>query len=824
MTSHGTIVSLRAMTCHRLLIALLLGLGLSLPATAPAFAQATPAEESPLPPTPAPTPAPPRPAVTTPGAAPTAPRANAAPAATTPAVTPSEADRLIQLLQDDRRRAEFLRTLEALAAAERQRTGALPAAPAVATPAPAAPAPAAAAEPAPVDLLPANTLGGQILTTASQRLSALSEQIVRGVQALTDLPSMLRWMSALARDPVTQFRVLDAGWKLALIFGLGLLAEWLTHRLLRHPRERLDAMAPANGGQWSWFRRVPLVVARLGLDLIPVAAFAVVSYGLIGAVNPLPTTQLVILTVNNAYMVSRAVMASSRMLLSPASAQLRLLPVADETAAYITIWLRRITLVLVAGYAAAEAGLLFGLPWSAYDAITRICLLVVTLLAVIVILQNRAAVAEVLRAPDLPEGVDPGPSRRLARGLRDRLAEVWHLVAILWLFAAWGVWALEVRDGFYRLARVSAATVLIGFAAKFLDVGARRAIQRGFRVGPELAQRYPGLEARANRYVPALKGGVSACITIVAALVLLEAWGLDAFGWFKQGQLGNKLLGSLLSIGFTIFLSVLVWEVVNAAIARYLVRLARDAQASRSARVRTLLPMLRTALMVLILVFLALNTLSEIGVNVAPLLAGAGVIGLAIGFGSQKLVQDVITGIFLLFEDAVAVGDVVQLGGLSGVVEQLSIRSIKLRALDGSVHIVPFSAVTTVTNQTRDFGFSVHDISIAYGQDMEKVTTLLKGVVTEMRGETRWRTAIRDDLDVMGVEKFTDSALILRVRIKTDPTQRWPVQREFNNRVQHVFATEGIAMLSPPLAALTPAAPEPAVSPAPEGQPSPQPR
>ncbi|MDB5383110.1 MAG: mechanosensitive ion channel protein MscS, partial [Rhodospirillales bacterium] len=745
------------------------------------------------------------------------------------------------LLPHARRRGEFLRTLEARSAAERQRSGApapgsaspapvpAPVAPAVAVApvAPAAAAPPATAVPAgtvPADLLPANTLGGQILTTASLRLSALSEQIVRAAQALTDIPAMLRWMSALARDPVTQFRVLDAGWKLALIFGLGLLAEWFTHRMLRRPRDKLDAMAPANGGHWSWFRRVPLVVARLGLDLLPVGAFAIVSYGLIGAVNPLPTTQLVILTVNNAYMVSRAVMASSRMLLSPASAQLRLLPVADETAAYITVWLRRITLVLVVGFAAAEAGLLFGLPWSAYDAITRLCLLIVTLLSVIVILQNRAAVAEVLRAPDLPEGVDPGPSRRLARGLRDRLAEVWHLIAILWLFAAWGVWALEVRDGFYRLARVSAATVLIGFTAKFLDVIARRAIQRGFRVGHELAQRYPGLEARANRYVPALKGGVSAFVTIVAGLVLLEAWGLDAFGWFKQGQLGNKLLGSLLSIGFTVFLSVLVWEVVNAAISRYLVRLARDAQASRSARVRTLLPMLRTALMVLILVFLTLNTLSEIGVNVAPLLAGAGVIGLAIGFGSQKLVQDVITGIFLLFEDAVAVGDVVQLGGLSGVVEQLSIRSIKLRAVDGSVHIVPFSAVTTVTNQTRDFGFSVHDLSIAYGQDMDKVTALLKGVVTEMRSETRWRTAIRDDLDVMGVEKFTDNALILRCRIKTDPMQRWPVQREFNSRVQHCFGVEGIAMLSPPLPAAAPTRPEPALSPAPEEPPSPQPR
>ncbi|MFM8613405.1 MAG: mechanosensitive ion channel protein MscS, partial [Alphaproteobacteria bacterium] len=122
---------------------------------------------------------------------------------------------------------------------------------------------------------------------------------------------------------------------------------------------------------------MPLVLARLGLDLVPIAAFAVVSYGLITAVHPLPTTQLVMLTANNAYMASRAVMAAARMLFSPASTHLRLLPVTDETAAYATIWLRRIVVVLISSYAVAEAGLQFGLPWSAYDSILRIALLLV---------------------------------------------------------------------------------------------------------------------------------------------------------------------------------------------------------------------------------------------------------------------------------------------------------------------------------------------------------------------------------------------------------------------------------------------------------------
>jgi small-conductance mechanosensitive channel len=278
----------------------------------------------------------------------------------------------------------------------------------------------------------------------------------------------------------------------------------------------------------------------------------------------------------------------------------------------------------------------------------------------------------------------------------------------------------------------------------------------------------------------------------IALLFLLESWGLEAFAWFGQGKLGNRLVSSLVSIALTITLALVIWEGINAAIQRHLERLSRDAKVAQSARVRTLLPMLRTALLAVILIFVTLSTLSELGVNVAPLIAGAGVIGIAVGFGSQKLVQDVITGIFLLFEDAVAVGDVVQLGGLSGVVEQLSIRSIKLRAVDGSLHIIPFSAVTSVTNQTRDFAFAVIDVSIDYSEDTDRVAEVLRGIAAEMRQDSRWRPVIRDDLDVMGVDKLGDSGVIMRVRLKTDPAQRWAVAREMNRRIKRRFDELGI--------------------------------
>ncbi|NKE44473.1 mechanosensitive ion channel [Roseomonas frigidaquae] len=757
-----------------------------------------------------------------------APAAPAAAPSAAPAGGNAELERLLATLRNDAARAELMRNLEALVAAQRSAPpgtassgtassgtassgtassgtaspgtapaaapGSTPAASGAPAPGAATPATPPAAEPA---LLAPNTLGAQLLMGASQRLQGISESLVAAAEAATDLPSVARWASDFARDPVTQTRVIDAAWKLALLFGAGLLAEMLVRRLLRRFSDRLDRMAPHNGDAWTRMRRVPLVLARFLLDLVPLAAFAVISYGMIGAVRPLPTTELVLLTANNAYIVLRAVMALSRMIFSPASSHLRLVPCHDETAAYVTIWVRRIVAVAIFGYAVAEAGLLFGLPWAAYDGILRLTALVVSLLLVIVILQNRGAMADLLRAPDLKPGDQPDRMRRMLRTLRNRVADIWHLLAILWLMALWGVWALEVRDGFERLLRVSLATLLIIGLAKLVDELLRRAINRGFGIGHELARRYPGLEARANRYVPVLKGIVSGIIMVVTLLFLLEAWGVAAFAWFSRGQLGARLLGSLVSIGLTVIVAITVWEVANAAIQRYLVRLSRDAQAARSARVRTLMPMLRTLLSGTILVFVALNVLTEIGINVAPLIAGAGVIGLAIGFGSQTLVRDVITGIFLLFEDAVAVGDVVSVGGLAGVVEQLSIRSIKLRAQDGSIHIIPFSAVTTVTNMTRDFSFAVLDVSVGYGEDTDRVVEVMREVAADIRADPKFNPIVRDELEVLGVERLADSGVLIRARIKGEPMARWSIGREFNRRIKQRFDQLGIEIPYP---------------------------
>jgi small conductance mechanosensitive channel len=763
-------------------------------------------------------------------AAPAAARAQAAAApapapaaAASPSLTAAQAQAVLDVLRDDAKRAQIISVLENLAKA-------LPAAPAggpvVNAPMPSAAVPAAGTAPAPapppavaapaaalpLPLAP-DSLGAEILVGASKRLASLSDELADTAQAVTDFPLFARWIGHLARSPDARADILRTAWKLALLMAAAILSERLVIRLLCGPAARLaerapDACAPGTGQAHALqipltarsggaqtaaahpprlrrsalllLRRLPFALGLFALDLTPIIATAAVGYALLG--TPLgagETTRLVILAVLNAYLLTRTVVTTTRRIVTAENPRLRLVYISDGSASYILRWVRRIAIIAIFGYAIAEVGLLFGLYRVAHDALIKLVVLAVHVSLVVIVLQTRRHVADWIRAR--PEATGP------MAVLRNRLAAVWHIIAVFYLFALWLVWAFEVPDGFPRLLRLFVSSVAVLAFARFLTVSLGGSLERILSVQPHLAARYPGLETRARRYQPVALAGLNAIVATTALVVLFQAWGLDSFSWFSTGALGGRILSALINIAITLLIGVLGWEVANAAVQRHLARLSRDPQAARSARLRTLLPMFRTALAVSIVLVAGLIVLSEIGVNIAPLLAGAGVVGLAIGFGSQKLVQDIITGLFLLLENAMQVGDVVSLGGLSGSVEALSVRTIRLRADDGSVHIVPFSAVTTVTNMTRDYGFAVMDLTVGLDEDPDRVSAVVCEVAGALRSDPRWASAIRDDLEVLGLNKFVDLGYVLQVRLQTLPGRRWAVARELNQRIKARF-------------------------------------
>lgn len=629
--------------------------------------------------------------------------------------------------------------------------------------------------------------GAGLLGAVSERIGQVGDEVLAAVGSLIEIPRMIDWVSIRLGDPETRRAWGELLLRLGAILAAGLIAERGAAFLLSAPRR---AAAPAE--LVPVLVRLPLAVARALIDLLPIAAFAAAGYAVVSLLALNGNVRVAAVTVITAYSGVRLFVVLVRMLVAPRTPTLRLVRVDDETAEYLVIWTRRLAGVGVFGYFLADAARLLGLPQAGFSVALKGVGLAVAAMVIIFIQQNRAQVAAAMH-----RAADRWAWGRRLQTVANRIADVWHILAAAYVGAAYLVWAIPVTGGFEYMLRATVLTVVILSVASVVSTLARRLIDRGFAVSAEARDRFPLLEARVNRYLPVMHTAFRAVVVVVTLLALMQAWGMETFAWIAS-ELGQRMVASALSIAAVLIGALVLWEVSSGAIERYLVQKDADGNVlERSARARTLLPLLRNALMVVLVVMVALIVLSELGVNIAPLLAGAGVIGIAIGFGSQKLVQDVITGAFILFEDTISVGDVVRLDTHAGLVEAMSIRAIRLRDMHGSVHTIPFSGVGTIVNLTKEFSFAVIEAGVAYREDTDHVTEVLKEIGAEMRADEEFGKLIMEDLDVVGVDRFEASAVIIRVRFKCLPLKQWLVLREFNRRMKKRFDAEGIEIPFP---------------------------
>lgn len=214
-------------------------------------------------------------------------------------------------------------------------------------------------------------------------------------------------------------------------------------------------------------------------------------------------------------------------------------------------------------------------------------------------------------------------------------------------------------------------------------------------------------------------------------------------------------------------------------------------------RADTLTYVVRDVARVFVLVMGSMMILSEIGIDLKPLLTAAGLGGLAIGFGAQSLVKDVISGFFILLENSVRVGDVVEIAGVSGLVEEVKLRTITLRDLGGNVHVVPNGAIDKVKNMTQLYSYYVFDVGVAYREDIDEVMTVLKEVAADLQADPEFASDILEPLDMLGLDQFADSAVVVKCRIKTKPIQQWRIGREMNRRIKKTFDAKGIEIPFP---------------------------
>lgn len=262
-------------------------------------------------------------------------------------------------------------------------------------------------------------------------------------------------------------------------------------------------------------------------------------------------------------------------------------------------------------------------------------------------------------------------------------------------------------------------------------------------------------------------------------------------------------MGSAATISLRVTLILIAAWVISTIVQRA-IRAFRERIASRLddpesvKRADTLARMFRYIVKTVIWVLATMVVLGELGVSLAPILGAAGIVGIAVGFGAQSLVRDFFTGLTILLENQVRVGDVVNLGGThAGVVEQITLRFVQLRDYEGRVHYVPNGQITTIINMTRGFANAVMDVGVAYREDTDEVTAVMREVARELRTDEAFAPRILDDLEIAGVDQWADSAVVIRCRIRCKPGDQWAVRREYLRRLKHAFDRAGIEIPFP---------------------------
>jgi small conductance mechanosensitive channel len=631
---------------------------------------------------------------------------------------------------------------------------------------------------------------------------------------IINAPILLSWFRAGMADPETRRFWFAITEKLVIILAAALTADWLV-------RAGCDRLRRASL-RWQgprWYARAALLLVRLLLDLLPPLAFAGVALAMLPFVHARDVTTGVTTTAIQAVLMARLLIVAARtLLITPRELAWKFPPISEESATYLFIWTRRFVNLSVYGFSIGDAVAVLDVPDPVVETLDKLVALLVTLLAIVFVIQNRQPVAHWLRprrGEPVPEtdvsgdaeagdaatdGATPiamlTPRHPFVDFLRHRIADIWHGLAVTYIIGIYLVYALKIEGGFSFLFRASLLTIAAVAVARLAIQGVRQIAKRGFAVPEDMARRYPTLEARANRYVPILTTVVIIAIRLFVLVTLFEIWGIRAYGWFNS-TLGEQVTGKLFDIGVIVVVAFLVWEAMNAAIDRYLESVGPDGtRIARSARMRTLLPLLRNAGFFVLLLIAGLLVFSELGINIAPLLAGAGVVGLAVGFGSQALVKDIITGLFMVIENTIAVGDLVDLGGRAGIVEAITIRTIRLRDIEGAVHTIPFSDVSTVKNRSKEFAHHMIALTVARGTDIEKTLGIMQSVGDALKEDATVGPLMLTSIDLWGISAFDSNGITLQGRIKTLPLKNSAVGAEYYRRLDLALTEAGIALPS----------------------------
>jgi small-conductance mechanosensitive channel len=618
---------------------------------------------------------------------------------------------------------------------------------------------AAQAAPAPAPSGPEMTPSGHL----AARLAAIRRHLHGLGAALPTLPAEFE-RAGIILSLEFQEQGLVAVLLLILAFvALGFGAEWLYYW--------------AAAGLEKWIVSLPLdtvnqrlraVAVRLGYGIAMVTAFTIGSVGAFLVFDWPPLLHEIVLGYLLAFLILRVTLVFGRFLLAPGGERFRIVPMSTPAAWF---WVRRIG---------------FFVGWLAFGWVT------VGLLAILGVAEPiRQIVAYALGLVLLGIGLEVAWRRPRAEAATEglvRRASSWLLSAYFVLL--WVLWFVSAMPAFWL------AVVVVGLPAVI------RVTERSVAH----IMRPPGAAELADAvkrvHVVGVERGVRAMLIIGFALLLAWAWNLDLGALTARDTLATRLARGALNAVVIVLVADFVWQVAKALIDRTLAQ-ARDPgqpnteEARRRARLRTLLPILRNVLFILVIVMALLMVLSSVGVQIGPLIAGAGVVGVAVGFGAQTLVKDIISGVFYLLDDAFRVGEYIQSGGYKGTVESFSLRSVKLRHHRGPLYTVPFGELGAIQNMSRDWVIDKMMIGITYDSDIDKAKRLIKQIGKELAADPEYAPNIIEPLKMQGVEQFGEFAIQIRMKMMTKPGEQFSIRRKAYALIKKAFDANGIKFAFP---------------------------
>lgn len=598
-----------------------------------------------------------------------------------------------------------------------------------------------------------------------------------------NLPALAsRWWQSLSDQPGSRGSPLVvAAMIVALLIGAAL--EWSLDRLMEPWRRRC---AEARPGRYA--ARVGYASAWLGLEALGIAVFAagalLVGWLLLPA---LVAPRLTLVIAVAAIAKARVVLAIARFIVAPARPALRLAPLPDADARVVWFWVFAAVTVIAAANAVRDILLSPGAPWESGALLGIIVAAFAAAVRLAAIFQLRRPFHGLILRAGMRQGGEPSGVARLC-------ASLWHVVfAVLVVVDFVGLIYAGLLAEETRFASLAVGSFLVLSLAPFA-VGGYGALIDDLLLAS-------GDDSRRRGAAGALKAFGQGLILLAAFAFLARSWGADPFTG-DDGSLLSLLAAAILQVGGAALLGWTVWQGSKLALDHYAVGETEeapdeDAMGKPGSRIATVLPVIRAFLFVAIVTISVLMALSALGVNIGPLLAGAGVVGLAVGFGAQTLVKDVITGLFYLVEDAFRKGEYIECEGGKGVVEKISLRSVQLRHHNGPLNTIPFGSMGNITNHSRDWVRIKIKIRVPFSTDLNKLRKAVKKVGEGMLTDPELGPKFLQPLKSQGAVDTDQSGFVTSVKFMSRPGEQFILRREAFARIQKAFQESGIEFSEP---------------------------